>query len=81
MGVNERPWMSHSVGAAQILKSRGHFGPQDGFESKLLLSLRGSVVTSHQSKPWSSAELASRLSKPYLLIKSVLHNKNGKTSF
>lgn len=43
-GVSEKPWANHSAGAAQILKSRGHTGPQDEFESKLLLSLRGPVV-------------------------------------
>ena len=43
-GVSERPWANHSAGAAQILKSRGHTGPRDDFEGKLLLSLRGPVV-------------------------------------
>ena len=51
MGMNEKPWIGHSAGAAQILKSRGYFGPQDEFESKLLLSLRGAVVHSHRSEP------------------------------
>ena len=44
MGESTRPWMSHSVGAAQILKSRGYSGPQHDFERTLLLSLRGPVV-------------------------------------
>ena len=37
--------MSHSVGAAQILKSRGKSGPKNDFERLLLLSLRGPVVS------------------------------------
>ena len=36
---------SHSEGAARILKMRGFSGPRDEFESKLLLTLRGPVVT------------------------------------
>ena len=35
---------SHPKGAALILKSRGHAGPRDDFESKLLSALRGPVV-------------------------------------
>lgn len=44
MGRRNRPWMSHSVGAAHILKSRGYAGPKDEFERILMLSLRGPVV-------------------------------------
>ena len=44
LGVVVKPWMSHAVGAAQVLKSRGRAGPQDDFERMLLLTLRGSVV-------------------------------------
>lgn len=36
---------SHPEGAARILKSRGLSGPRDEFERKLLLTLRGPVVT------------------------------------
>ena len=39
--------MSHSVGAAQILKSRGYSGPRNEFERILLLALRGPVVRLH----------------------------------
>jgi hypothetical protein len=38
--------ISHSVGAAEILKSRGFTGPKDEFKTKLLLALRGVVVRS-----------------------------------
>lgn len=44
MGKRVTPWMSHTVGAAQILKSRGYSGPKDDFEEILLLALRGPVV-------------------------------------
>lgn len=44
MGKKPHPWVSHSVGAAGILKSRGYAGPQDDFERQLLLTLRGPVV-------------------------------------
>lgn len=42
--------MLHAVAAAQILKARGNIGPTDAFESKVLLSLRGPVV-SRGAKP------------------------------
>ncbi|KAL6718323.1 hypothetical protein ACLMJK_004412 [Lecanora helva] len=43
-GQKPHPGMSHSVGAAQILKARGYAGARDKFEQILLASLRGPVV-------------------------------------
>ena len=44
IGPTMRCWSGHAEGAAQILKARRKFSPQDPFEQKLFLSLRGSVV-------------------------------------
>ena len=35
----------HSGGATQILKSRGFAGARDEFEEKVLLSMRGPIVS------------------------------------
>ncbi|KAF8862981.1 hypothetical protein BDZ45DRAFT_798610 [Acephala macrosclerotiorum] len=37
-------WSTHGQGAAQILKARAYYDPNDKFESKLVLSLRGPVL-------------------------------------
>jgi hypothetical protein len=37
-------WTGHCEGAAHLLKARQYQQPQDDFEYKLLLSLRGPVV-------------------------------------
>lgn len=38
-------WSGHCEGATQILKARKNFGPRNGFEAKIYMSLRGSVVS------------------------------------
>ncbi|RDL40883.1 uncharacterized protein BP5553_00862 [Venustampulla echinocandica] len=43
--------ISHSVGAAQILKCRGHTGPKDKFENGLLHALRSTVVVEAINNP------------------------------
>lgn len=48
LGQTNQCWSGHAEGASLILKARRHFGPRDQFETKLFLSLRGSVV-SHRS--------------------------------
>lgn len=45
MGQTNQCWSGHAEGASLILKARRHFGPRDQFETKLFLSLRGSVVS------------------------------------
>lgn len=45
LGPSKRKFSGHAEGAAAILKARKDFGPRDEFESKLFLSLRGSVVS------------------------------------
>ena len=45
VGREPVPHVSHSVGAAQILKCRGYAAPRDEFERILLLSLRGPIVS------------------------------------
>lgn len=45
LGQSNQCWSGHAEGAAMILKARKHFGPRDPFETKLFLSLRGSVVS------------------------------------
>lgn len=45
LGQLNQCWSGHAEGAAMILKARRHFGPRDPFETKLFLSLRGSVVS------------------------------------
>ncbi|CEO60783.1 hypothetical protein PMG11_05323 [Penicillium brasilianum] len=37
-------WSGHAEGAMQILKARKEFGPQNEFEAKMYMSLRGSVL-------------------------------------
>ncbi|KAJ5513411.1 transcriptional regulator family: Fungal Specific TF [Penicillium fimorum] len=44
MGSNGNMVSGHAQGAANILQARKNFGPRDDFESKLFLSLRGSVL-------------------------------------
>jgi len=44
LGTYEGRWTGHGKGAAQILKARGYYNPQDDFEAMLLLSLRGPVL-------------------------------------
>ncbi|KAJ5173146.1 hypothetical protein N7492_005739 [Penicillium capsulatum] len=44
MGPTSRCWSGHAEGAAQILRVRQQFRPQDPFEQKLFLSLRGVVL-------------------------------------
>ncbi|KAH8598413.1 hypothetical protein B0O99DRAFT_538505 [Bisporella sp. PMI_857] len=43
LGIKEKQW-GHYEGAAQILRARRYYNPQDDFECKLLLSLRGPVL-------------------------------------
>ncbi|KFY02305.1 hypothetical protein O988_02232 [Pseudogymnoascus sp. VKM F-3808] len=43
-GTSSVRWTGHCEGAAQILKARRYYDPNDEFESKLHLSLRGPVV-------------------------------------
>lgn len=45
MGQTNQCWSGHAEGAALILKARKNLGPRDEFETKLFLSLRGSVVS------------------------------------
>ncbi|KAK2736726.1 hypothetical protein FQN57_000574 [Myotisia sp. PD_48] len=44
IGTTEFNWTGHCEGAAQILKARSYYDPNDEFESKLVLSLRGPVL-------------------------------------
>ena len=44
--------ISHTEGAAQILKCRGVANPRDEFENNLLLTLRGSVVRAAEPSPF-----------------------------
>ncbi|OBT87208.1 hypothetical protein VE02_04872 [Pseudogymnoascus sp. 03VT05] len=43
-GMTDTGWTGHCEGAAQILKARRYYNPNDEFESKLHLSLRAPVV-------------------------------------
>ena len=44
LGLTNGRFSGHCEGAAQIIKARGNYNPEDAFESKLLLSIRGPVV-------------------------------------
>ncbi|KAF3480357.1 uncharacterized protein GIQ15_05704 [Arthroderma uncinatum] len=44
IGVAEGDFTGHCEGAAQMLKARRYYDPNDEFESKLVLSLRGPVI-------------------------------------
>ncbi|KAM5445095.1 hypothetical protein MaudCBS49596_007866 [Microsporum audouinii] len=44
IGVTEGDFTGHCEGAAQLLKARRYYDPNDEFESKLVLSLRGPVI-------------------------------------
>lgn len=45
LGVPPGQWTGHCEGAAHILRARGFRKPLDHFESRLLMSARGSVVS------------------------------------
>lgn len=89
MGKTNQCWSGHAEGAALILKARKNFGPRDDFETKLFLSLRGSVV----SLPSPSTELlqivypwivhtndATSSSKAFTTTESASPPPNGPTS-
>ncbi|EFE43792.1 hypothetical protein TRV_01470 [Trichophyton verrucosum HKI 0517] len=44
IGITEGDFTGHCEGAAQLLRARRYYDPNDEFESKLILSLRGPVV-------------------------------------
>jgi hypothetical protein len=57
-------WATHCEGAAQILKIRGFYDKNDEFERKLLLALRGSVV-SLPVRARDHAQACNSCSKPF----------------